>query len=315
MKIFIAGGFGYIGGRVAQTLSALGHDLSLGSRHYRPTPEWLPKATTVEMNWNSSSSLEECCATHDVVIQAAGMNASDCSLDPIAAAKFNGEATAFLLESAIKTNVKRFIYLSTAHVYSSPLQGSISEESPTLNTHPYATSHLLGEKAVLQMTRKQLIDGLTLRITNGFGVPVNINTNCWSLLVCDLCRQVVETGKIRLNSRGTDQRDFIPMTDICNAISHVSSYPGKIYCDRPLNLSSGKTLTILDMARLVSERAQITLSIKPQIIIPDNLKADTLIEPLHISPAKLLRKAGVLNHNINYEIDALLKFCARYTMQ
>lgn len=310
MKIFIAGGFGYIGGRVAQTLSALGHDLSLGSRRYRPTPEWLPRATTVEMNWNSSSNLEECCVTHDVVIQAAGMNASDSRSNPIAATKFNGEATALLLESAIKTNVKRFVYLSTAHVYSSPLVGSISEDSPTLNTHPYATSHLLGERAVLQMTRKQLIDGLALRITNGFGAPVNINTNCWSLLTCDLCRQVVETGKIRLNSHGTDQRDFIPMTDICNAISYISSYPGTINCDSPLNLSSGKTLTVLDMARLVSERAKMILSIKPQIITPDNLKEDPLIEPLHISPSKFLKRAGVLNHNMNYEIDALLKFCA-----
>ena len=66
------------------------------------------------------------------------MNAQDSLIDPKEAIEFNGRSTERLVIASIDAKVSKFIYLSTAHVYCSPLHGEISEESPILNKHPYA---------------------------------------------------------------------------------------------------------------------------------------------------------------------------------
>ena len=139
MRILITGGLGLIGGRLGQHLHQAGHQVILGSRNTCNPPDWLPQAEVAETDWKVDSSLEQICNGVDVLIHAAGMNAQDCVADPVAALEFNGLATARLLASAICAGVKRFIYLSTAHVYASPLVGTINEDTCPRNLHPYAT--------------------------------------------------------------------------------------------------------------------------------------------------------------------------------
>ena len=88
------------------------------------------------------------------------MNSQDCANDPVAALEFNGVATTRLVSAALSSGVKKFIYLSTAHIYSSPLVGKISEETYPKNFHPYATSHLAGEMAVLKAYKKKKLKEL-----------------------------------------------------------------------------------------------------------------------------------------------------------
>ena len=53
--------------------------------------------------------------------------------------KFNCETTIKFAQAALKAGVKRFIFLSTIHVYSSKLIGVFSEDSIPSNSHPYAS--------------------------------------------------------------------------------------------------------------------------------------------------------------------------------
>lgn len=48
------------------------------------------------------------------------MNAVDCADNPIEALEFNGVSTARLAQSAAHAGVKKFLYLSTVHVYANP---------------------------------------------------------------------------------------------------------------------------------------------------------------------------------------------------
>jgi len=79
---------------------------------------------------------EDSCDGVYVVIQAAGMNAQDCAADPVAALAFNGVATVRLVMAASRTGAQRFISLSTAHVYASPLAGTITEATYPRNLTP-----------------------------------------------------------------------------------------------------------------------------------------------------------------------------------
>ncbi|SVE58312.1 uncharacterized protein METZ01_LOCUS511166, partial [marine metagenome] len=127
MRILITGGFGYIGAKLAAYLFQNGHHVVLGSQRVLTSPNWLPQTEVVNTIWEDEKALTKICQGVDAIIHAAGMNAQDCSSDPVSALRFNGLATSRILRSAIHAGISRFIYLSTAHVYGDPLIGVIDE--------------------------------------------------------------------------------------------------------------------------------------------------------------------------------------------
>ena len=204
-RVLITGAFGYLGGRLAQVL---GHqercEVLLGSRRARKAPAWLPRAKTIQTDWHSQTRLDEICSDVDAVVHLAGMNRQDCVADPVEALEFNAAGTARLLRSAIKLKVKRFVYVSTAHVYGSPLTGVVTEETCPRSLHPYATSKRAGEDSVRNARACGDIEGIVVRLSNSFGAPACRETDCWQLLVNDLCQQAVTTKTMTLKSSGCD---------------------------------------------------------------------------------------------------------------
>ena len=199
MKTYlITGGFGFFGGRMACYLHRGGHRVVLGSRVQRPSPAWLSDAEVRQTVWDNEDSLANICRNIDVLIHAAGMDAADCAADPSGAFEVNQAGTARLVRVACRSSIKLFLFLSTAHVYSSPLEGVITEDLFPVNPHPYAASNLAGEKEVIQGTNNQETRGVIVRLSNAFGVPASDETKCGLLVINDLCHQAVGTRKLVL---------------------------------------------------------------------------------------------------------------------
>lgn len=317
MRILITGATGFLSGRMAQFLSAAGHEVVLGSRSLTHAPNWLAQAKVVKTRWDSPEHLNEICKSMDVVIHSAGMNAQDCTDDPAAALLANGVATAYLLQASARAQVKQFIYFSTAHVYKSNLQGVITEDTPTQNLHPYATSHLAGEACVRYATQQGHIKGTVIRLSNAFGYPLDATTKCWGLLVNDLCKQVVQTGAITLRTTGLQQRDFIAITDVCNIIyGIIGSLPGQhpdFVAPEVLNVGSGQSMTVLDCAQLIAKRAEMILGKTIEIKRPTvqtSLKNESS-EDLFYSIARLKQLGIQPGDSSIKEIDDLLLYCKR----
>ncbi len=313
-RFLITGGFGFIGGRLGQYLMAKGHQVRLGSRDVSAAPPpWLPKAGVDLTQWDSREALGKVCDQVDVVIHAAGMNAKDCAADPAAALEFNGAATARLLEAAENSGVRRFIYLSTAHVYASPLKGKINESMSLHNPHPYATSHLAGEHALLNRCASGRMHGVVVRLSNLFGAPAHKDVDCWMLLANDLCRQAVEHGVMRLHSCGHQRRDFVPMTEVCSALSTLARYPDKQINLQVFNVGSGKTNSIMDMARLIQARCQVILGAYPELEFPEEAHdTDNAQIDFEFQTAKLSGLGISIDPDCIPEIDSLLLFCKKY---
>jgi len=309
MKLLITGGFGYLGGRLAQFLAVQpDYKIILGTRRQAEPPPWLPKAKVVRTRWESKAGLEKVCNGVDAVIHLAGMNAQDCAADPAAALEINGLATARLLQAAIRQGVKRFVYMSTAHVYGSPLAGVITEEICPVNLHPYATSHRAGEDGVRAAHQRGEIEGIVLRLSNAFGAPAHKDANCWMLLANDLCRQAVTTRRMALRSPGLQRRDFVPLADVCRAISHLLHLPVHDLAKDVFNIGGEWSPTVWDVACLVQERCAVVLGFQPKLkrITPPN---DETVDELDYR-LDVLRKSGFQpDSNKVAEIDRLLEFC------
>jgi UDP-glucose 4-epimerase len=309
VRILITGGFGFVGGRLAQHLHQAGHEIILGSRNASSPPDWLPQAEVKQTKWHDGRALEQACNGADVVIHAAGMNAQDCLTDPVAALEFNGLAAARLLEAASRSGVKRFVCLSTAHVYANPLMGTITEESCPRNLHPYAASHLAGENVVLSASERGQIEGIVLRLSNAFGAPAHKDANCWVLLVNDLCRQAVQSGKLVLRSSGLQQRDFISITEVVRVATTLSTRALDVQLPGVFNVGSGVSQSVLELAKMVQQRCKLVLGFEPEL---QRLAtgADERHEKLEYLTDKLNKIGLTVSTNHSDEIDSLLAFCS-----
>ena len=163
--ILITGALGYLGGRIALRLnSEKNFSVRLSARH-RPNnyPKWCKGLRIVEFDFEQSKCPENLCKDVDVVIHLAALNALDSLNEPERAKKINVDGTKRLISAAIREGVKRFVYISTAHVYGTPLIGCISEKKKPTPSTPYAETHFLAEQIVLNEER---IDGVILRLSN-----------------------------------------------------------------------------------------------------------------------------------------------------
>jgi UDP-glucose 4-epimerase len=310
VRILVTGGFGYLGGRLSQFLeSQKKYQITLGSRRQlSAAPPWLPQAEAVRIRWDSPGQLQDICIGVDTVVHLAGMNAQDCQADPSTAFEVNAVATGRLVDAAIKAGIKRFIYLSTAHVYSSPLTGIISEETCPLNLHPYATSHRAGEDLLRNAHQHGEIEAVVIRLSNAFGAPAHKGVNCWMLLANDLCRQAVTTKQLVLRTTGLQRRDFIPLNDMCRAVEYLLNLSVSELGEGVFNLGGKWSPSVLGMASIIQQRCKVVLGFEPEIISPAP-QPDEATEVLdyHIDA---LSKAGFqLKADRNVEIDNLLKFC------
>ena len=311
MKVLITGGFGFLGGRLAQLLAAGSkHQVLLASRQRRPPPDWLPAARPVQIHWDRTDTVDTAVAGADAVVSLAGMNAEDAASDAVGALECNGIGTGRVLEAAKRQRVKRFVYLSTAHVYGSPLSGVITEQTCPVSLHPYATSHRAGEDLVRAAHQRKEIEGVVVRLSNSFGAPAHKGANCWMLLVNDLCRQAVATGRLVLRSDGLQHRDFVALSDACRAISHLLELPVAALADGLFNVGGGWSPSVLEMTERVAERVFAITGRRPPI---ERGKEGNRQQPasLDYSVDKLAATGFSMDCNaqVDQEIDRLIRFC------
>ena len=308
LKILITGGFGFIGGRLGQQLIQNKYEVILGSRKFKPPPTWLSQAKVAEICWDDQISLNSVCHDVDTIIHAAGMNASDCASNPEEALRVNGTYTEYIVKSAIKNKVKKIIYLSTSHVYATELEGKISEISLTTNSHPYAISNLAGEKAILDATKKGKINGIVLRLSNTFGVPVHSQVDCWHLLVNDLCRQAVSKKELVLKSSGLQMRDFVSMTDVCGVIKYLIETDRVSQLNNIVNVGSGKSHSVFGMAQIIHKFSRDLWGVKPNIFKTKSYHS-CKINKFDFQMNWLNHNNYIFTDNFDGEIKRLLEFC------
>ena len=307
--VLLTGGFGNLGGRVAAALHDQGdRDTRLASRSHTLAPAWAPLADVIHLDVLDAADIARSCKGVSAVVHLAALNDRQAAHDPELAETVSGRGTHALVNAALENDVQRFIFMSTAHVYSSPLQGVITESTPTTNQHPYATSHISGERAVAERHDKKEFLGIRLRCANGFGYPMSPEVDIWHTLVYDLCKQVAATHRMTLRSSGLQQRNFIPVSDICAAILHFLQLDAAQVTDGLFNLGGLKSTTVLEMATVVAARAHAILGITATIERP-NPSIDEPMHPLDFRINKLTTTGFVPKNVVNEEIDRLLIMC------
>ncbi len=253
MKILITGGYGNLGSWLTKHFCERGYEVTVLASRQRP----ILKDLKFNFIACDISNIEECkqkltSRSFDIVYHTASVN--DTFVDNYAhkALTVNTLGTRNLLEALDKTTLKNFIYLSTFHVYGVSA-GNITEASPLLARHDYATTHLFGEIYVKQFHLTHKVPYTIIRLTNSYGCPLDMESSKWYLVLNDLARMAFEKHEIVLKSNGQAARDFIWMGDVCEMFEKLA---GKDATNDIYNLSGQKTFRMLEIAQAVQKAYQ-----------------------------------------------------------
>jgi UDP-glucose 4-epimerase len=265
-KVLITGGNGYLGSRLCLHLSNHGYAVTALCHSKLPIDEvWTAKMDSVVFgdirDEKFVSELAE--MEFQIVIHLVSLDHHHSNGVPSLVSSVNITPVWSLLDIFSKKGLEKFIYFSTIQVYGS-VQGEKVEEQHHLKTqNAYGLTHHIGEIICEYYNRNSSVACHIVRLSNSYGAPIFEENNCWWLVVNDLCRMAYLNYEIVLQSDGSPLRDFIHGWDVCNAVQCIIETKSQHSC---FNLSSGITLSIMDIALKVQEVYAQRLGKKIQII-------------------------------------------------
>jgi UDP-glucose 4-epimerase len=146
---------------------------------------------------------------------------------------------------------KKIIYFSTMQVYGKINSGDLVRENyPIKLQNIYALTHNMCEKILNHLYFAQGLLSTSIRLSNSYGYPELKTCNCWWLVLNELCKMAKKEKKIVLKSDGTPLRDFISLNDVVKLVAILIR--SKRNHKKIINLASGRTYSIIELAKLVA---------------------------------------------------------------
>ena len=212
--------------------------------------------------------------------------------DPLKYYRNNTVASRSLIESAVVSGVKHFIFSSTAATYGIPEQVPVSEDSPKAPINPYGMSKLMTEFMLRDVAAAHPINYCALRYFNVAGADPQGRSGQSTAGATHLIKIAAEaaTGKRASVSvfgtdfateDGTGVRDYIHVTDL--AAAHVDALD--LLIARPqeshtMNCGYGRGFSVLQVLDAVDRVTNRTIERKlegrragdPDALVADNRK-------------------------------------------
>lgn len=284
-KILVTGATGYIGGSLCNGLEELGFDITRGSRSPPLKHNSAHKWVSTDWNDENLSFLSE----FDCVVHAAGPTSRECVDNPKLAKYFYGDVTARLIEILVKQGGKSVFLISSVHVYSTDGSGVITEETYPSNTHPYVAHRQQSGDLLISHLENNQIDGCILRLGNCFGKIGDARGDFGNLFVNQICRDVLNTGRININSNPSVRRDFVPISYLIRVVRELlmENLKFAVY-----NVVTGSSMSLLEVATEVAWCSKKLTNNIPEIGYDQDLIQSVKVKEIDNSRCSSLVKIG-----------------------
>ncbi len=240
MPILLTGASGYVGGAIAQTLEKANLPVLRAGRT-------ADDAISLDLLCPDAIARLVLPPGLEVMVHAAALNEIACHQDPVAAYTANVTATRALIQAGLTAGIRRFVYLSTFHVFGTP-RGDVAESTVPLAANDYGLSHLMAEQLAVTTARAAGATVHILRPGNLYGEPADWTLfRRWTLAPFDFVRQAMTRGVIALRSDGAPVRSYVSL-DQCGAAVIAAAW-GTL---PPITHVAGRAWSMRDLAALAA---------------------------------------------------------------
>jgi len=293
-KVIVFGGSGFLGSHVADSLSDKGFNVTIFD--IKKSPYLQENQKMIVGDILDPQQLDDSIKGNNIIYNFAGIaDIDECHRRPIDTIKYNILGNGHILESAVRNKVEKYLFASSAYVYSS--SGSfyrISKQASELFIESYAENNNM--------------DYIILRYGSLYGDRADNRNSLHRML-----ENAIREGKIDYHGDGSETREYIHVKDAADL--SVEALSDK-YKDQILMLTGTKSIKYGDLLEMIKEMFQNEVEI---VMHAKKSKTHYKMSPYSFNP-KMAKKLvcnphidlgqGILNligdiHNeLNSSIDA-----------
>ena len=277
MKTLVLGALGYLGSAITKSLVQENYDVSILIRKSpSPSPQLFKRLSNIyEGNVYDTDILKDVIKQKfEIIINLISIDQNNDFLkDNKIAYATNIYPSLYILSNSEDNPNLTYVNFSSFQIYGNRDNDIFSEN---LNAHPeniYGLYHNMREQVINYFNQNSTLNCLNLRLTNCYGYPLHNNKKAWNLAANQFCKDAIQNGKIFIQSDGTPQKDFIHINDVINALLTIINNR-QFLTYNTFNVSSGFTLTILDLVKLIKKICKDDLKIDVKIIHKIKLEYD-----------------------------------------
>lgn len=268
-KILVTGSSGFLGSHVVDLLTLKGYDVRLFDR--TPSPYLRENQEMIVGDILNPDDVKKAVDGVDFIFHFAGISdIEECSQNPLKTVSVNILGTTLLLEEAIKNDIKRFFFASTAYVYSD-------------SGYFYKDSKQACENLIETYSTVHDLKYTILRYGSLYGLRCSENNNIYGLI-----KQAIETKKITYQGTGEELREFIHVYDAAQITVNCLS---KEFENSRLLLTGQEKMKYSELLDMINEMLQNKIEIE---FSKTKRTAHYKITPYNFNP-KLGRKVTINN--------------------
>lgn len=261
MKILVTGGAGFIGSHIVDRLLEEKAEVivvdNLSGGSLQNLPSGFPY---VEMDIRNAEIIPWMQKQNfDYVIHQAAQVSVPKSIDnPVEDCSINLAGLLNLLEGARLSQVKRFVFASSAAVYGDvhPQDLPIREVLPKDPLSFYGLTKWTGEEYLRLYAQSFGLEYVTLRYANVFGERQGAGGEGGVIDI--FCKAMLKNEPLTLFGDGTQTRDFVYVKDVAQAVFQalLTSFPNRAY-----NISTQTETSLNDLIKQLEEIEEKPISV------------------------------------------------------
>lgn len=262
MNLLVTGGAGYIGSGLLvklgekfpdATITSL-DNLTTGDYHYVEHLKEDDRYDLLVGDVRKKSDLKKAIVsdTSGIIHLAAMPGLKICNDQPKNAINTNIYGTHLLLEEAVNQDVERFIFASSAAVYGTPQEQPISEKHPVKPVNLYGVTKASGEQLVNACYITHGLNTTILRLSNVYGLSAYTK---WKTVIAKFVWQAVHDRPLTVRADGKQQRNFVHVKDVIDAIIRCLGSSKKAVVGETFNIG-GQALSVNQIANTVIQEGR-----------------------------------------------------------
>jgi len=310
-RILVTGGAGFIGSHIVDRLLNDGFevtvidDLSTGQLENLAHHQSRKDFHFVKGDIRKFDLVKRTLRNVDAVFHEAALVGMTCSVEnPVLANEVNVTGTLNLLKACVDSDVKRFVYASSAAVYGKTKALPHHESLTPRPISPYGASKLAAENYVRVFSDVYGLETVCLRYFNVYGPRQTYGP--YSGVITIFINRLLSNQPPIIYGDGEQTRDFINIQDVVDA--NMLALARKRVVGKVFNIATGTSTTINQVASMLQEITGKT-SLKPIYMNPR--RGD-----IRHSYADISKARKVLGHNLKVSLnDGLANLVEWYTLK